>query len=148
MIRKILFLILVVLLVSSCTYNTTTKVLNDKPSTVDIFSNPESYLNQEVKFTDYVLNVVSVCQASTQECWGKPVISPTSVYDGNANIQVLDSFGKALPGCENEEEPCHGFVDGQKYLITGVLVKTEEQVINGKNIFNEFAVKVISKELI
>ena len=145
MIKKIIFLVLVVLLVSSCTY-TATKSVTKEPAMVNIFSNPENYLNQEVKFTAYVHNILSVCQASKMECFGTPVISPTSVYNANANIQVRDIYGNPLSGCEDKEEPCHGFVDGQKYLITGVLIKTEEHVINSKNLFNEFAVKVISKE--
>jgi starvation-inducible outer membrane lipoprotein len=147
MIKKTLLLIFIALLVSSCTNPPTIQGIDNDPSTVNIFSSPERYVDEEVKFTAYVHNVISVCQASSKECWGKPVISPNSVYDKDANIQVLDASGKALAGCESTEEPCQGFIDGQRYLITGVLVKTEEQVINGKNLFNEIAVKVISKEL-
>ncbi len=108
---------------SSCTYTATKGVIKE-PLTVNIFSSPESYLNQEVKFEAYVHNILSVCQASKMECWGTPVISPTSVYDVNTNIQIRDALGNSLNGCEDKEEPCHGFVDGQKYLITGVLFNT------------------------
>ncbi len=126
--RPIIAIVLLSILLLLLTGCNPPPVSNEKIAD-QIFKSPQYYLNEKIILEGYVFNIREICVGiliyveGASPCTVKAMFSATPVMTLEKSIELTDAEGTILDGCKSIEEPCHNFINGEIYLLEGILIE-------------------------